>query len=135
MKSANETRQDQDPSGHRRMRLTSEIVMRIGATPGCSGCAGSRSHTEACRVQSRRTLADAKESESSRAVGAGIGSTAKMTVELHQPTVVMRQEPSSSPSSSPIAPMQEPTQNIQNEEMDSPMEWEHRNTESKGKCD
>ena len=47
LKSVIETRQDQDSSGHRRMRLTIEIVMRIGATPGCSGCAGSRSHTEA----------------------------------------------------------------------------------------
>ena len=39
LKSAIETHQDQGPSGHRRMRLTIEIVMRIGATPGCSGCA------------------------------------------------------------------------------------------------
>ena len=68
LKSAIETRQDQDSSGHRRMhRQTIEIVMRIGATPGCSGCAGSRSHMEACRVRSRRTLADAKETKSSRA--------------------------------------------------------------------
>ena len=96
------------------MHLTIEIVLRIGATPGCSGCAGSRSHTEACRVRSRRTLADAKESESSRAVGAGVGSIARMTVELQQPTVVMQQEP---------------TQDIQNELMDSPMDMgaqEHR---------
>ena len=77
----------------------------------------------------RRTLADAKESESPSAVGAGIGSIAKMTVELQQPTVVMQQEPSPSSSSSPAAPMQEVTQNIQNEQMDSPMEMgaqEHR---------
>ena len=129
LKSAIETRQDQGPSGHWRMRLTIKIVMKIGATPGCSGCAGSRSHTEACRVRSRRTLADAKESESSRAVGAGIGSITKMTVELEQPTAVMQQEPSPSPSSSPTAPMQEPEQNIQNELMDPPMELgaqEHR---------
>ena len=122
LKSAIETRQDQDSSGHRRMRLTIEIVMRIGATPGCSGCAGSRSHTEACRVQSRRTLADAKGSESSSAVGAGVGSIAKMTVQLQQPTAVMKQEPFPSPFSSPTVPMQEPTQNIQNELMDSQME-------------
>ena len=118
LKSATETRQDQDSSGH-----------RIGATPGCSGCAGSRFHTEACRVRSRRTFDDAKESESSRAVGAGIGSIAKRTVELQQPTAVMQQEPSPSPSSSLTAPMQEPTQNIQNELTDSPMEMgaqEHR---------
>ena len=41
-------------------------------------------HTEACRVRSRKTLADAKESESSRAVCAGVRSIAKMTVELQQ---------------------------------------------------
>ena len=129
LKSAIETHQDQDPSGHRRMRLTTKIVMRIGATPGCSGYARSTSHTEALRVQSRRTLADAKESESSRAVGAGVGAIAKMTVELEQPTAVMQQEPSPSPFFSPAAPMQEPTQDIQNEQMDSPMEMgaqEHR---------
>ena len=53
----------------------------------------------------------------------------KMTMELQQPTVVMQQEPSPSPSFSPTAPMQEPTQNNQNELMDSPMEMgaqEHR---------
>ena len=70
-----------------------------------------------------------RKSESSRAVGAGVGSTAKMTVELQQPTVAMQQEPSPSSSSSPTAPMQELTQNIQNEQMDSPLEMgaqEHR---------
>ena len=72
LKSAIKTRQDQGSSEHRRMQLTIEIAVRIGATSGCSGCAGWRSHTEACRVRSRRTLAGAKESESSRAVGAGI---------------------------------------------------------------
>ena len=101
LKSAIEMRQDQGSSGHRRMRLTIEIVMRIGATAGCSGCARSRFHTEACRVRSRRTLAEAKDSK--RAVKAGIGSISKVTVELQQPTAVMQQEPSSSPSSSPTA--------------------------------
>ena len=41
-----------------------------------------------------------------------------------QPTAVMQQEPSPSPFFSPTAPMQEPTQNVQNEQMDSPMEME-----------
>ena len=74
-------------------------------------------------------LADAKESENSRAVGAGVGSIAIMTVELQQPTAVMQQELSPSPFSSLTALMQERTQNIQNELMDSPMEMgaqEHR---------
>ena len=129
LKSALETRQDQDSSRHRRMHLTIEIVLRIGATPGRSGCAGSRSHTVACQVRSRRTLVDAKESESSRTIRAGVGSIVKMTVELQQPTAMMQQEPSPSPSSSPTAPMQELTQNIQHEQMDSPMDMgaqEHR---------
>ena len=121
-KSAIETRQDQGSSAHRRMRQKIGIPMRIGATPGCSGSATLRSHTEACRMRSRRTLADAKENESSRAVGARVGSIAKITVQLQQPTAVIQQGPSPSPSSSPTAPMQEPTQNIQNEQMDSPME-------------
>ena len=120
LKSAIETRRDQGSSGHRRMHLTIEIVLRIRATPGCSGCAGSRSHTGACQVRSRRTLVDAKESESSRTVRAGAGSIVKMPVE--QPTAVMQQEPLLSPFSSPTVPMQGPTQNVQNELMDSPME-------------
>ena len=66
LKSAIETRQDQDSSGHRRMHLTIEIVLRIGATPGCSCCARSKSHTEACRVRSRRALADERERERAR---------------------------------------------------------------------
>ena len=77
------------------MRLTIKIVMRILVA---GGCAGSRSHTEACLMRSRRTLADAKESESSRAVGAGAGSIAKITVELLQPTTVIQQGPLPSPS-------------------------------------
>ena len=113
LKSAIETRQDEGSSGHRRVRLTIEIVMWIGATLGCSGCAGSISHMEASRVRSRKTLADAKEDESSRAVGARVGSIAKVTVELQQPTVVIQQELSPSPCSNP------PTQNIWNEQMDS----------------
>ena len=52
-----------------------------------------------------------------------------MTVELQQPTAVMQQELPPPSSSSLTAPMQEPTQDIQNELMDSPMEMgaqEHR---------
>ena len=107
LKSAIETRQDQDSSGHWRMHLTIKIVMRIGATLGCSGCAGSRSHKEACQRSEQE-----------------LDQLQKMTVELQQPTVVLQQEPSPSPFCSRTAPMQEPTQNIQNELMDSPMEME-----------
>ena len=83
-------------------------------------------------MRSRSILADAEESESSRAVGAGVGSIAKMTVELQQPTAVMQQEPSPS-SFSPTVPTQEPTQNIQNEQRDSPMEMgAQKHREQKG---
>ena len=134
LKSAIETRQDQDSSGHRRTHLTIKFVMWVGATPVWSGCAGSRSHMEACRVRSRRTLADAKENESSRAV-AGIGSIAKMTVELQQPTAVMQQEPSPSSSFSPSAPTQEPTQK-HSERADGFTDGNgSTGTQSKGKCD
>ena len=106
------------------MCLTIEIVMRIGAAPGGSGCAGARSHTEACRVRSLKTLADATESGRSRnwidckndrgAPTANSGDAAgTITITF----------------SSPTAPMQEPTQNIPNELMDSPLEMgaqEHR---------
>ena len=94
------------------MHLTIEIVMRIGATLGCSGCAGSRSHKEACQ-RSEQELEQLQK---------------KMTVELQQPTVVMQQELSPSPFSSRAAPVQEP-----NELMGAPMELgaqEHRAKES-----
>ena len=129
LKSAIETRRDQGSSGHRRMHLTIEIVLRIGATHGCSGCAGSRSHTGACQVRSRRTLVDAKESESSRAVGARVGSiakndrgapTANSGDAVGTVTIIIF---------SPSVPMEGPTQNVQNELMDSPMDMgaqEHR---------
>ena len=41
------TQQDQGPSGHRRVYLTTGVVARHGATPGCSGCVGLGPHTEA----------------------------------------------------------------------------------------
>ena len=120
-KSAIETRQDQDSSGHRRMRLTIEIVMRIGATPGCSGCVGLGSHTES-RVRSRRTSAD----ERADPVETPIGPITEPATESQESAPAAQQEPTSS-SFGPAAPM--PTQNFQNELMDSPMEMgaqEHR---------
>ena len=81
-------------------------------------------------MQRRNTLADVKESESSRAAGAGIGSNAKndrgaptinsCDAEGHITIIVIF---------SSDASMQEPTPNIQKEQMDSPMEMgaqEHR---------
>ena len=40
------TQRDQGPSGHRRVYLTTRVVARRGATPGCSGCVGLGPHTE-----------------------------------------------------------------------------------------
>ena len=48
------TQQDQGPSGHRRVYLTTEVVARHGATPGCNGCVGLGPHTEACRVRLKK---------------------------------------------------------------------------------
>ena len=55
------TQQDQGPSGHRRVYLTTRVVARHGATPGCSGCVGLGPHTEACRVRLEKALADERE--------------------------------------------------------------------------
>ena len=96
------TQQDQGPSGHRRVCLTTKVVARHGATPGSSGCVGLGPHTEACRVRLEKALAD--ERASAGPVGAGVGPIT---------------EPASS-SSGPAAPV--PRQNLQNEQMDSPME-------------
>ena len=40
------TQQDQGPSGHRRVYLTTKVVARFGATTGCRVCVGP--HTEGC---------------------------------------------------------------------------------------
>ena len=45
------TQQDQGPSG---VYLTTRVVARHGATPGCSGSVGLGPHTEACRVRWKR---------------------------------------------------------------------------------
>ena len=55
------TQQDQGPSGHRRVHLTTGVVARHGATPGCSGCVGLGPHTAACRVRLEKALADERE--------------------------------------------------------------------------
>ena len=52
-------------------------------------------------------------------VGPGIGPNAELATELHQPAPAAQQEPASS-SSGPALPM--PTQNLQNEQLDAPME-------------
>ena len=52
------TQQDQGPPGHRRVYLTTRVVARHGATPGCSGCVALGPHTEACRVRLEEALAD-----------------------------------------------------------------------------
>ena len=118
------TQQDQGPSGHRRMYLTTKIVARHGATPGCSGCVGLGPHTEACRMRLEKALSD--ERTHAGAGGVGIGPIAEPTVESQVPASTVQEESASSPPD--IAPPT-PTQNPQDEQMDSPMELdtqEHR---------
>ena len=91
------TQQDQGPSGHRRVCLTTRVVARHGATPGCSGCVVLGPHTEACRVRLEKACP----------VGAGIGPIAEPATEPQQPAPAAQQEPASS-SSGPAVPM--PTQ-------------------------
>ena len=107
--------QDQGPSGHARVYLTTKVVARHGATPGCSGCVGLGPHTEACRVRSEKALAD----ERTNPVEAPVGPIIEPATESQESASVAQQEPASS-SFGPAAPM--PTQNLQNEQMDSPME-------------
>ena len=109
------TQQDQGPSGHRRVYLTTKVVARHGATLGCS--VGLGQHTEACRMRLEKSLAD--ERASTGPVGAGVGPIAEPATESQEPVPAAQQEPASS-SSALAAPM--PTQNLQNEQLDSPME-------------
>ena len=109
------TQQDQGPSGHRRVYLTTRVLARHGATPGCNGCVGLGPHTEACRVRLEKALAE----ERTDPVEAPVGSNTHRATESQEPAQAAQQEPASS-SSGPAAPM--PTQNLQNEQMESPME-------------
>ena len=72
-------------------------------------------HTEACRVRLKKALADARADP----VETPVGPITEFTAESQEPTPVSQQEPVTS-SSGPATPM--PTQNLQNEQMDSPME-------------
>ena len=117
MKATIVTQQDQGSSGHRRVNLTTKVVARRGATLGCSGGFGFGPHTEACRVRLQKALAD--ERASAAPVGAGAGPIAEPATESQEPAPAAQQEPASS-SSGLAAPM--PTQNLQNEQMDSTME-------------
>ena len=116
------TQQDQGPSGHRRVYLTTGVAARHGATPGCSGCVGLGQHTETCRVRLEKALAV----EGADPVGTPVGPITEPATESQEPATAAQQEPASS-SPGLAAPM--PTQNLQNEQMDSPMKLgpqEHR---------
>ena len=65
---------------------------------------------------SEKAVADEK--ASADPVGAGVGPTTEPPTESKEPAPAAQQEPAS--SSGPPAPM--PRQNLQNEQMDSPME-------------
>ena len=111
------TQQDQGPSGHRRVYLTIRVAARHGETPGCSGCAALGQHTETCRVRLEKALAD--ERASAGPIGTGVGPITEPATESKEPATAAQQEPASS-SPGLAAPM--PTQDLQNEQMDSPME-------------
>ena len=124
LKSTSVTQQDQGPSGHRRVYLTTGVVVRHGATPGCSGCVGLGPHTEACRVRLEKALAD----ERADPVEAPVGPNTQLATKYQASAPAAQQEPASS-SSSLGAPM--PTQNLQNEQMDfTHGVGDHKNAES-----
>ena len=107
---------DCDAAGPRPIwTFTIRVVARHGATPGCSGCVGLGPHTEACRVRLEEALAD----ETADPVETLVGPITEPATESQESAPAAQQEPASS-SSGPAAPM--PAQNLQNEQMDSPME-------------
>ena len=79
-------------------------------------------HTEACRVRLEKALAD----ERADPVEAPVGPNTQPATESQKSAPAVQQEPASS-SSGPAAPM--PTQNLQNEQMDSPMELRPKRTQ------
>ena len=102
------TQQDQGPPGHRRVYLTTKVVARF---------VWSNAWLQwLCRIGTTRHWLT-KEA-SAGPVGAGVGPIAELAIEP-QPAPAAQQEPASS-SSGPALPM--PTQNLQNEQLDSPME-------------
>ena len=115
LKATIETQQDQGPPGHRRAYLTTKVVAKHGATPGCSGCVLLGPHTEACRVPLEKALAD----ERADPVEAPFGPITEPATESQESAPAAQQEPASS-SSGLAAPM--PAQNLQNEQMDSAVE-------------
>ena len=117
------TQQDQGQSGHRRVYLTTKVAARHSATPDCSGTVGLGPHTEACQFRLEKALAD----ERADPVEAPVGPITEPATWSQKPAPAAQQEPASS-SSGPAAPM--PTENLQNEQMDSPMGWDHKNEES-----
>ena len=121
------TQQDQGPSGHRRVYVTTGVVARHGATPGCSGCVVLGPHTEACRVRLEKALAD----ERADSVGTPVGPITELTSESHEPAPAAQQEPASS-SSSPAAPML--TQNLQNEQRMRGSSRHHRHAQPRLSC-
>ena len=109
------TQQDQGPSGHRRVYLTTKVVAKHGATPDCGGCVGLEPHKEARRVRLEKALADEKPGP----VEASVGPITEPATKSQESAPAAQQEPTSS-SSGPAAPM--PTQDLQNEQMDLSME-------------
>ena len=115
------TQQDQGPSGHRRVYLTTKVVARLGATPGCSGCVGLGPHTEACRVRLEKALADEK--ASADLVGAGVGPTTEPATESKEPAPAAQQE-------HPVLLRRCQDKTFRTSRWIHRWSWEHKNAES-----
>ena len=82
------TQQDQGPSGHRRVHLTTEVAARHGATPGGSGCVGWTTHRSMPSAMGK-ALAD----ERADPVEAPVGPIKEPATESQEPAPEAQQEP------------------------------------------
>ena len=84
------THQDQSPPGHRRAYLTTKVMAKFGATPGCSGCVGLGPHTEACRASLDKAIVDEK--TGAGVLGAVVGPIADHAADSSKPRLYSRSQ-------------------------------------------
>ena len=97
------------------MYMTARVVARHGATSDCSDCVALGPHKEVYRVRLEKTW----DVERTDPVGTRVEPITESDSKSHEPAPTTQQESASS-SSDPAASM--PTQNLQNEQMDSTTE-------------
>ena len=97
------------------MYLTTKVVARHGATPGCSGCVFLDHRQKDAECDWKKALADGRADP----VEAPVRPITEPATESQESSPAAQQEPASS-SSGLAAPM--PAHNFQNEQTDSPME-------------